>query len=791
MSILPTARLAYTAGLCVLPVAGDGSKRPGVSSWKAFQTTRPTVAEMHAFDFAHRSGMGVVAGAVSQYRECWDFDDLETYHRFVEAAASCGLHAVVQRIITGFENATPGGGRRWIVSYPPEVEAHDVTLARRPGRSGEPTIKTLIELPTFAIVAPSDGPTHPSGKPYVQLSGSFAQIAAYTAAERDNLIALARSFDAMPRKASPDRRATTTTAVAKGTHTRPGDDYNQRMTWAEVLAPAGWMHVYDRDATSYWCRPGKTAGISASTNHGGSDLLYPFTSSTEFAPETSYSKFAVYATLEHHGDFAKAARALVKQGYGEQDDAPPALAPVSAAMPHTLPETLTVFRRWLSLDDPSPVMALAATLVANRAPGDPVWLLLVCAPSTGKTEILSAATGLPWVLSAAKVTEASLLSGTSKRERTHGATGGLLRQIGDFGVLLCKDFTSVLAQNKDSRAEAMAALREVYDGAWDRPVGTDGGRVLSWRGKCGFVGGVTPALDQYAQVVSALGDRFVLLRMPDANVDDFGAAALSHGEHEVQMRQELRDALAGLVEQADLTRVNRVRTADEVHRLIRLAAYTARTRTAVVRDGFGQDVMYAPQAEGPGRLVKAYARLLGGLEAIGCDTTTAWAILTRIAIDCAPALRTKAIRALMAHPTRLRTRDVAARMDTVTKTTSRYLEDLSLLRIAVHTKKNDADNSPDYWEASDWLREHWPESETDKYTHAHKTLVRGEEASDVGVPAEITPPTTAPLGTSQSHSPTVTTADDDLPPWMTTADAPPGDSDAPVADHDEEATTRV
>ena len=791
MSILHTARLAYAAGLCVLPTAADGSKRPDVSSWKRYQATRPTAEEMRAFDLAHRSGMGIVAGAVSQYRECWDFDDLDTYHQFVEAATSCGLHAVVQRITAGFENATPGGGRRWIVTYPPEVEARDVTLARRPGRNGEPPIKTLIELPTFAIVAPSDGPTHPSGKPYVQLSGSFADIASYDAAERDDLIALARSFDAMPRKPAPDRLAAK--PAAKSHRTRPGDDYNRRMTWTQLLEPAGWTHVYDHGDMSYWCRPGKTVGISASTNYGGSDLLYPFTSSTEFTPETSYSKFAVYTTLEHHGDFAKAALALAKQGYGEQDDTPPTQAPVAAAIPHTLPETLVVFRRWLSLDDPSPVMAVAATLVANRAPGDPVWLLLVCAPSTGKTEILSAATGLPWVLPAAKVTEASLLSGTSKREKTKGATGGLLRQIGDFGVLLCKDFTSVLAQNRDSRAEAMAALREVYDGAWDRPVGTDGGRVLSWRGKCGFVGGVTPALDQYAQVVSALGDRFVLLRMPDANVEDFGAAALRHGEHEVQMRQQLRDALAGLVEQADLTRVNRALTEEEGDRLIRLAAYTARTRTAVVRDGFGQDVMYYPQAEGPGRLVKAYARLLGGLEAIGCDAATAWATLTRIAIDCAPALRTKAIRALIAHPTPVRTRDVAALMDTVTKTTSRYLEDLSLLRVAVHTKKNDADNSPDYWEASDWLREHWPESETDKYTHAHKTLVRGVGVRDVGVSGETTPGTTAPLGTSQSYPPTVTAADDDLPSWVTTAETPlaPDDSDAPFADHDEEAIARV
>lgn len=174
--------------------------------------------------------------------------------------------------------------------------------------------------------------------------------------------------------------------------------------------------------------------------------------------------------------------------------------------------------------------------------------------------------------------------------------------------------------------------------------------MLSWRGKCGLIGGVTPALDQYGQVLSSLGDRFLLLRLPDANVEDFGAAALRHGDQEQQMRHELREALAGLVEHADIARVNRSLNDSERQRLIRLAAYTARARTAVVRDGYRQDVQYLPQVEGPGRLVKAYARLLGGLEAIGCDDESAWRTLTRIAIDCAPALRTKVIRELVRHP---------------------------------------------------------------------------------------------------------------------------------------------
>jgi hypothetical protein len=90
-------------------------------------------------------------------------------------------------------------------------------------RSSEPKVKVLIELPTFAILAPSNGTVHPSGRPYVRLSGSFDTIAKYSAEERENLFALARTFDAMPR-AEP-RKAT---PLVDGV--RPGDDFNRRRT---------------------------------------------------------------------------------------------------------------------------------------------------------------------------------------------------------------------------------------------------------------------------------------------------------------------------------------------------------------------------------------------------------------------------------------------------------------------------------------------------------------------------------------------------------------------------------
>jgi hypothetical protein len=252
----------------------------------------------------------VIAGLVSGRRATWDFDCPDTYTAFMAAADASTLGDVVRRIEAGYCDQTPGGGRRWIVHYPETVAWRDETLARRPGGDGEPNIKTLIELPTFAILAPSHGPTHLSGRPYIRLSGGFHTIAAVTAEEQADLVTLARTFDAMPRSQPAEA------PTANRSRDRPGDDFNRRASWAEILEPAGWRHVYDRGDVGYWCRPGKMHGVSATATLVGHDRLYVFTSSTRFERETSYSKFAAYAILHHAADFAAASRHLSTCGYG-------------------------------------------------------------------------------------------------------------------------------------------------------------------------------------------------------------------------------------------------------------------------------------------------------------------------------------------------------------------------------------------------------------------------------------------------------------------------------------------
>jgi hypothetical protein len=110
--------------------------------------------------------------------------------------------------------------------------------------------------------------------------------------------------------------------------------------------------------------------------------------------------------------------------------------------PQPLAETVAVFRRHLHLPDPRPLYAALAAVAANRfRDEDPVWLVLIGPSGGGKTEILNALAGLEDIYATASLTgEAALLSGTPRKDRGSGATGGLLRKVGEYGILVLKDF---------------------------------------------------------------------------------------------------------------------------------------------------------------------------------------------------------------------------------------------------------------------------------------------------------------------------------------------------------------
>ena len=90
--ILTAARQAYGAGLCVLPVAEDGTKRPDCSSWEQYKRERPSENQMRTlFGSTQRAGLGLVCGRVSGGLECFEFDARVAYDQFKATAQQTGL----------------------------------------------------------------------------------------------------------------------------------------------------------------------------------------------------------------------------------------------------------------------------------------------------------------------------------------------------------------------------------------------------------------------------------------------------------------------------------------------------------------------------------------------------------------------------------------------------------------------------------------------------------------------------------------------------------------------------
>jgi hypothetical protein len=281
--------------------------------------------------------------------------------------------------------------------------------------------------------------------------------------------------------------------------------------------------------------------------------------------------------------------------------------------------------------------AVLATAAAEKLAGDPPWLMLVGGSGAAKTETLLPLAAAGGLVVSTLSGEAALLSGTPAKERAADATGGLLRKIGERGLLVVKDFTSILSMNRDTRALVLAALREIYVGYWYRDVGAEGGRRLDWCGRLVVVGAVTSAWDSAYQAVSLMGDRFVVARLRSADHRrEAGRQAMSNSGTETTMRGELCDVVAGLLGRAASAPL--ALTEGETDGLLGLADIVTRARTAVERDG-QRNPLFAHELEMPTRFAKQLVQIVQGAAALGMDRESALAVAARCAADSMPPLR--------------------------------------------------------------------------------------------------------------------------------------------------------
>ena len=346
MNEITTAALAWhDHGYQVLPTRPDGTKAPTVR-WTDYQTNRYPREGVAAVT----TGYGLLCGAISGHLEMLELEGRAVAESFWPTIANLTLSdldaAITWATITAgpaaYVEQTPSGGVHLLYRLADSPVPGNTKIASRPARDDEHTdqerevltrkpdkIFPRVLLETrgeggYVVVAPSAGPTHETGKPWTIVRGTPGVVPTITRQQRDALHNLLHTLDRMPTH-TPTPAATSPAAASTGGAgdglLRPGDDFNQRTTWAQILEPHGWrIHYTDDGGITYWTRPGKTTGISASTNATGRDTLHVFTSSTEFDADSWHDKFGAHAILNHHGDHAAAAKELGARGYGEVVD---------------------------------------------------------------------------------------------------------------------------------------------------------------------------------------------------------------------------------------------------------------------------------------------------------------------------------------------------------------------------------------------------------------------------------------------------------------------------------------
>jgi hypothetical protein len=320
------AALAFAeAGVSVVPAAMDGSKAP-IGSWKKYQLAPADHEQLVNWFSGSATGIGIVTGKVSGNLEMVELEGRAVAEGCLdeirEIAINSGLEDLWTIISSGYVERTPSGGIHFLWRIADEPVPGNTKLARRPGENDS----VLVYAETrgeggFVVTAPSNGTVHPSGQPWQLLVGAPSLIPMLSWEEREAMISVFRSIDSMPER---EAIVNSLSNHSQSAGEKPGDDFNNKGDWQDILK--GWRKVFTANGVTYWRRPGKDTGISATTGRNDADNLFVFTSSTTFEQEKPYSKFAAFAHLEHGDDFSAAAKDLRAKGFGSQSSSLPSLS---------------------------------------------------------------------------------------------------------------------------------------------------------------------------------------------------------------------------------------------------------------------------------------------------------------------------------------------------------------------------------------------------------------------------------------------------------------------------------
>lgn len=340
---------------------------------------------------------------------------------------------------------------------------------------------------------------------------------------------------------------------------------------------------------------------------------------------------------------------------------------------------------------------------------------LVAPPSSGKTEMIDAISGLDFVFPISDLTVNTFASGQKKL----GKETSLLMKMTN-GVMAFKDFTSVLSKNKDAKKEIMGQLREIFDGQYVKRTGT--GDDIVWKGKVGTIAGCTEVIYRHLEEMSAMGDRFVMYNIDQPDRLQMARRSLENADKIGEKREHLKQCFKHFILQV----IEQIQTGTGVveldekmkEEILNVADFATRVRSAVLTDFKSGLVDFVPKAEMPTRMTTQLHTLAASFLIInktnprlqkdhltnkGQLTNDEKRLLFKVAFDSIPRTRRDALIPLAKYKEGISTAGLATYLNLPTPSVGKYLAQINALGICTRLKKGGKQG--DMWKLKDEYRQ--------------------------------------------------------------------------------------
>lgn len=348
------------------------------------------------------------------------------------------------------------------------------------------------------------------------------------------------------------------------------------------------------------------------------------------------------------------------------------------------------FDKVLLLKDRGVLRILCATVVGNRLSLDPVWLFLVAGPSSGKSEFLESLNGLQFIHPISTLTVNTFASG----QKRDGIETSLIYKLKN-GIMVFKDFTSIISKQKEAMQEIMGQLREIYDGSFVKETGT--GHRIAWKGRVGLIAGITTIIDYESNSFASMGERFIQYKIITPDRIEALRKAWDNAFDMKEKRERLKDCMASYITHVlDNMNEERVMLSEEVkENIFEISNFTAIARSGVKLDFRTGKVTFVPEKEMPMRIAKQLYCIACGISMLdsvepmvktinenqqkGDLSLDDVSLLYKIALDSIPTQRRLTLINLAKYKGGVTTAGLAVKLRYPTETVNGWLSQINAL----------------------------------------------------------------------------------------------------------------